>query len=543
MKIHRMHDEPRRREEDRLRLLPAFDAAGGLRPGAAKVVSDATGVPEATAYGVASFYHLLARPDVDVRVCTGLSCRMAGADAALSALQRGGAAVEGCACLGQCDRAPAALQTDPGGGGHFTPLQARRSEAAAAGAGQGAEVWTLAPYGAPHLTPDDAELAINLAGADDLSWAALAQARVEGADAVLQKVDDAKLRGRGGAGFPAGFKWRAVARNADRDPVVICNADEGEPGTFKDREVMAQRPHLMLEGMAIAAHAVGASELVIYLRAEFKAPREALLAAIASARAAGHLDGLSVELALGHGAYICGEETALLEALEGRRGMPRHKPPFPTDSGYLGRPTLMNNVETFACIPAIVRRGGAWFAGLGAGDASGTKLYPISGDVARPGVYELPLGASFETLLAAAGGVTGGALLAFSPGGASSGLLPASMADIALDFGPLQEAGSMLGSAGVVVLNDTRDPLAATLTRARFFREESCGQCAPCRVGTQVLVRLLERMQAAVAAGEALSDSDRAALERVSWQMEEGSICGLGQAAPIPVKHLLRWFT
>ena len=316
---HRLHDEPRRRDADHLRLLPAFDALGGLRPGASAVVSLETGVPQATAYGVASFFHLIARPDVDVRVCTGLSCQMAGADDLLARLRTVGAAVDPCTCLGQCDRAPATLRTDTGGGGHFTPLHAQRDGTAVTG-------WLQTELAAPNLSADDAELVINLAGEDDPTWAAAQRAAALGGDAVVAEISAAKLRGRGGAGFPAGFKWAAVRRNAARDPVIICNADEGEPGTFKDREVMAQRPHLLLEGMAIAARAVGASELIIYLRAEFAAPREALLGAIVQARAAGHLDGLRVELALGHGAYICGEETALIEALEGKRGMPRHKP-------------------------------------------------------------------------------------------------------------------------------------------------------------------------------------------------------------------------
>ncbi|MCO4759864.1 MAG: SLBB domain-containing protein [Myxococcales bacterium] len=523
-RAHRLHDTPRSKDADHLRLLPRFDELGGLRPGVSKTVSTDTGVPEATAYGVASFYHLLARPDVDVRVCTGLSCQMAGAADVEAALAGAGAAVEGCACLGQCDRAPAILRTDAGGGGHFTPLQAERP-------GTPGAPWGEVALPAVHLSPDSAELAINLSGAEDAGWSAHTHAQSIGPDATIAEISAAKLRGRGGAGFPAGIKWAAVRANRDRSPIVICNADEGEPGTFKDREVMAQRPHLLLEGMAIAARAIGAAEMVIYLRAEFAAPRKALLTAIAEARDAGHLDGLSVELALGHGAYICGEETALIEALEGHRGMPRHKPPFPTDSGYLGRPTLMNNVETFACVPAIVTRGADWFSGLGLGEATGTKLYPISGDVARPGVYELPLGTTMADLLAVAGGVMGGALKAFSPGGASSGLLPASMVNISLDFGPLQAAGSMLGSAGVVVLNDSRDIAQATLTRARFFRDESCGQCAPCRIGTQVIVRMLEQ-----------DHTDADTLERVCWEMEQGSICGLGQAAPIPIRHLVQHF-
>ncbi|MCB9535067.1 MAG: SLBB domain-containing protein [Myxococcales bacterium] len=519
---HRGDEAGRRRDADQARVLPLFDAHGGLRPGAVRAIQAETGVPAATVHGVGSFYHLIARPDVEARVCEGLSCRMRGADRVLAGLRAEGRAVEGCACLGQCDRAPAVLW-------------------AGAEAGHGFEIGTGAEPGsvaAPHLTPSSPDLAIDLAAPDDPTWPALEAARHLGPAGVRVELRAARLRGRGGAGFPAHLKWDAVAAAPPGPRVVVCNADEGEPGTFKDREVLVRRPHRLLEGLAIAAHAVGADRIVIYLRGEFEGPRRALEAAVAQARGAGHLDGLSVEIALGHGAYICGEETALLEALEGRRGMPRHKPPFPTEAGLFGRPTLINNVESLACVPAIVQRGGAWFAGLGRGEASGTKLFSVSGDVARPGVYELPLGVTFGEVLEAAGGVAGGrALGAFSPGGASSGLLPPDAVDVVMDFGPLAERGSMLGSAGVVVLDETRDLLDAALTQARFFRAESCGQCAPCRIGTQVLVRLLERARD----GEATA-ADRDTLERVAWEMDAGSICGLGMAAPLPALHLVRYF-
>ncbi len=514
-------DQARSRAPDRTRVLPLFDELGGLRPGAAREIYARTGVPEATAYGVGSFYHLVARPDVQARVCDGLTCRMNGADDVLAGLQDKGVAAEGCACLGQCDRAPAVLWSRPGHGDGYD---------VSTGDTRGA------PVAPPTLSPSTPDLALDLAGEDDLEWRALQRARTLGPDGIIAELKTSGVRGRGGAGFPAHIKWAAVAAQPPGTKYVVCNADEGEPGTFKDREVMVRRPQLMLEGMAIAAYAAGASHLVIYLRGEFDGPRRALEDAIAVARHRGHTEGLEVELALGHGAYICGEETALLEALEGRRGMPRHKPPYPTEAGLHGRPTLMNNVETFACIPPIIDRGGTWFAGLGRGEACGTKLYSISGDVAQPGVYELPQGATMAELIEAAGGVVG-TLKAFSPGGASSGFLPATEVDVPLDFEPLSERGSMLGSAGVVVLSDDRDLLDAALTQMRFFRAESCGQCAPCRIGTQVMERLLERVRD----GEGtLSDLDT--FERVAWEMDEGSICGLGVAAPLPVLHLLRHF-
>lgn len=511
---HRGPDQLRTRTPDRARVLPLFDALGGMRPGAAQAVHEQTGLAEAEAYGVGSFYHLVAQPEVGVRVCQGLSCRMKGSAEVLEALKSGGHDAVSCECLAQCDRAPATLWTEAHGyrisretATHTTQPPARTS-------------------------PSSDALAIDLAGADDLEWPALAAAKA-GADVVAQ-LEASGIRGRGGAGFPAYIKWRAVASETSETKYIICNADEGEPGTFKDREVLERRPHLVLEGMALAAHATGATQLIIYLRGEFVGPRDALESAIATARARGHLDGLEIELAMGHGAYICGEETALMEALEGRRGMPRHKPPFPTQSGLWGKPTLMNNVETFACVPGIVTRGGAWFEALGLGDAAGTKLYSISGDVRLPGVYELPQGSPMSALIEVAGGVVG-TLLAFSPGGASSGFLPASMVEVALDFGPLQACGSMLGSAGVVVLNDTRDIAQSALAQAEFFRGESCGQCAPCRIGTQVVARLLE----AAVAGEPL---DVEALREVAWAMDAGSICGLGMAAPTSALHLVEHF-
>ncbi len=521
---HRGPDDLRPPDPDRVRVLPLFDEVGGLRPGAAREIHARTGVPEAEVWGTGSFYHLVARPEVEARVCTGLTCDLAGAADVLADLRERGVDAEGCACLAQCDRAPAVLLTRSDHGYDVASFAA-----------PGAELDTARPSIA--LSPSSPELAIDLAADDDQAWSSLAAARQLSPAEVCTAVADSGLRGRGGAGFPAGIKWRAVLGQREGERYIICNADEGEPGTFKDREVMVRRPHLMLEGMAIAAHAVNAQHLIIYLRGEFDGPRRRLEQAIAEARALGHTEGLRVEVALGHGAYICGEETALLEALEGRRGMPRHKPPFPTESGLHGKPTLMNNVETFACVPAIVRRGADWFAGLGRGDAAGSKLYSVSGHVARPGVYELPMGATMAELLELAGGVTGGALKAFSPGGASSGFLPASEVDVALDFAPLQAAGSMLGSAGVVVLNEHTDMLRAALAQMRFFRDESCGQCAPCRVGTQVMVTMLER----IADGQG-TEADFDTFERVAWEMDAGSICGLGQAAPYPVQHLLRWW-
>jgi NADH:ubiquinone oxidoreductase subunit F (NADH-binding) len=316
-----------------------------------------------------------------------------------------------------------------------------------------------------------------------------------------------------------------VRAEASHVRYVVCNADEGEPGTFKDREVMRRRPDLLVQGLAIAAFVVGAREVIVYLRGELKQERAALLAEIAHA---GRLLGdISFHLESGHGAYICGEETALLEALEGKRGMPRLKPPYPTHSGFRGEPTLIHNVETLACVPSIVVRGGPWFRALGRTEP-GTKLYCVSGHVKQPGVYELPLGVCLDELVAAAGGYEGEPQ-AFVPGGAASGFLPMSLSTLPLDYGSLAKVASMLGSAGVVVLNQSVDLAEAALWQARFFEDESCGQCAPCRIGTQVVRRAIETY---------LAGGDPTALDPlddVAWEMEEGSICGLGMTAAKPL--------
>ncbi|MCB9794741.1 MAG: SLBB domain-containing protein [Alphaproteobacteria bacterium] len=337
--------------------------------------------------------------------------------------------------------------------------------------------------------------------------------------------------GPGGAGFPAGLKWRSVCGQPVTERYVVCNADEGEPGTFKDREIMLRRPHLMLEGLAIAAETIGASSIFIYVRGEFPAEKQSLQRASTRPASTGHLDWRFID---GHGAYICGEETALLESIEGRRGMPRLKPPYPTVAGLWGKPTLMNNVETLACIPDILVRGGERFKSLGRAEA-GTKLYCVSGHVQVPGVYELPLGATLDELVAAAGGYLG-TPKAFSPGGASSGFLPMSYRDLPLDFKSLAKVGSMLGSAGVVVLDDTVDLAQAALWQAVFFEDETCGQCAPCRLGTQFVRQ---------AVGRYLDTGDPghlAPVEPVAWEMEEGSICGLGMVAALPLQSARKHF-
>ncbi|GBE24824.1 NADH-quinone oxidoreductase subunit F [bacterium BMS3Bbin02] len=490
----------RRREEVLIRI----EHAGGLATGVSNDVHAETGVPEADVYGVATFYSLLKHPS-EIRVCQGLSCHLAGSGEKIDAMSATDTPFLAAACLGRCDEAPASW--DPQG---ENPLP---------------EV---------HLTAASDELAINLAGVDSLSYEGLAAAQDNGADWVIGELEESGVTGRGGAGFPAHIKWRGVANQPVTERYVVLNADEGEPGTFKDREVILKRPHLVVEGLAIAAQALGANDIYCYVRGEFGAVRDTLEAAMEDATTAGALDTATTwHFVDGHGAYICGEETALLESLEGRRGMPRMKPPFPVEAGFRGAPTLIQNVETIATIPSILTRGGAWFRDLGRTEP-GTKLYCVSGHVQRPGVYEAPMGISMAELIDMAGGVVG-TLKAFSPGGASSGFLPASMINVALDFGSLQKVGSMLGSAGVVVLNDTVDMAEAALVQAVFFEDESCGQCAPCRIGTQLVRQAIERFRR--------GDSD--ALEHIAEiapGMEQGSICGLGQAASLPLLSAMKYF-
>ncbi|MGD2115222.1 MAG: NADH-ubiquinone oxidoreductase-F iron-sulfur binding region domain-containing protein [Acidobacteriota bacterium] len=500
-----------RREE----VLRALEEEGGLRPGVVGKVHLETGVPEADVYGVASFYHLLARPETDVFVCEGLSCRLAGCRGVLEDLKARGEKAGYVSCIGRCDAAPATW--DRRGRPETFPV---------------------------HYAASSPDQAIDLAAGpeDDRSreYDALRIARERGPDWVCDQLETAGLQGRGGAGFPAHIKWRGVRSQPVTERYVVLNADEGEPGTFKDREVMLQRPHLVIEGLAVAACTLEAQDVYLYVRGEFGMCRKALERALDEARERGDLPPereLRWHFADGHGAYICGEESALLEALEGKRGMPRLRPPFPVERGFRGKPTLIQNVETIACVPALLTRGAAWFRDCGA-TGPGPKLYCLSGHVARPGVYEAPLGTTLDQLLERAGGVVG-TLKAFSPGGASSGFLPADRADVPLDFKSLQEAGSMLGSAGMVILNDTADMVEAALAQAVFFEEESCGQCSPCRIGTQMLRQALERyLESRANGGGGLP----AELEEISWGMKEASICGLGQAASLPLTTAMEHF-
>ena len=402
------------KKANREAVLDKLEEAGGLRPGVVEEVHRSTGVPAADIFGVATFYHLLADPEAGIRVCQGLSCKLGGCDALLADLRDQGRKATYASCLGRCDLAPAFWDPE---GDPATPH--------------------------PSFSPSSPDLAFDLVGVDDLTFRDLERARELCAEEILEGLARSELTGRGGAGFPAHIKWRGVRQQDESERYIVLNADEGEPGTFKDREVILRRPHLVIEGLAIAAHCLEANDIYAYVRGEFGQVKAALQQALHEAQDQGLLDPeVRWHFVDGHGAYICGEETALLEALEGKRGMPRMKPPFPVERGVRDKPTLIQNVESIACVPAIIRRGGEWFKDLGATEA-GTKLYCLSGHVQRPGVYEAPMGTTMRQLLEMAGGVVG-ELKAFSPGGASSGFLPADQIELPMDFKSLRDAGSML---------------------------------------------------------------------------------------------------
>jgi len=513
---------------------------GGMQPGVAAQVHREAGVPEAQVYGVGTFYSLLAQPQAKVRICQGLSCQLAGAAALLRQAHEAGLPAEPCNCLAACDR-PCAVLRDR------TVLPAVTSQDLVRAQGRWEKLYSAAsPASSPwtgqvHLEhTDPGRLAIHLAGVCDHSGAAFARAQQLGAEEVLNQLAASGLQGRGGAGFPAVTKWKTVRAQPETVRYVVLNADESEPGTFKDREILLRRPDLVLEGLAIAAQAVGAQEVCCYFRGEFEQPMVSVAAALEEFTHRGTFGALRFRLHGGHGGYICGEETALLEALEGRRPLPRIKPPYPGQAGLWGKPTLIQNVETIAMVPGIVRNGGAWFKGLGK-TAPGTKLYSISGHVQQPGVYELPLGSTLDEVLAAAGGCSG-ALKAFQPGGAASGFLSAAARTLPLDFETLDRHGSMLGSGGIVVLDSSADLAAAVRTQLAFFESESCGQCAPCRIGTRFLLAAYDRWLEARSRKDPAAGAHLAQVKEVAWEMNEGSICGLGQTAFLPLTSAIQHF-
>jgi NADH:ubiquinone oxidoreductase subunit F (NADH-binding) len=480
----------------------------------------------AEVYEVASFYaHFdivmddeTAPPPITVRVCDSLSCALAGGDTLLEALRArlgDGVRVVRAPCMGGCDKAPAVAI------GHALHEHASMDSVAAA---------VAAVETHPHIPAYPALDAYRAAGGYRLLQACLGgQKPVE---EIIKALEDSGLRGLGGAGFPTGRKWRFV-RQEPQPRLMAVNADEGEPGTFKDRYFLETDPHRFLEGTLIAAWAVEAEAVYIYLRDEYPQCREMLAREIAAIEAAGLAPPGKIDLRRGAGAYICGEESAMLESIEGRRGLPRHKPPFPSQVGLFGRPTLINNVETLYWVRDIVEKGPEWFTGQGRNGRKGLRTFSVSGRVKQPGVKLAPAGITAQQLIDEfCGGMADGhTFKGYLPGGASGGILPAALADIPLDFGTLEAEGCFIGSAAVVVLSDKDDMKAVALNLLRFFEDESCGQCTPCRVGTEKAVALMH---------EPRWDEDL--LAELTRAMSDASICGLGQAAMNPVKMVVKHF-
>lgn len=365
--------------------------------------------------------------------------------------------------------------------------------------------------------------------------------------AIIEELKISALRGRGGAGFPTGLKWGFIPNKGSGQRYVVCNSDEGEPGTFKDRDILLFNPHQVIEGMAIAGYVMGATIGYNYVRGEFDQPFERVETALREARALGLIgpnilgSGVDFELhnILGAGAYICGEETALMDSIEGKKGFPRFKPPFPAAVGVYGRPTNINNTETFASVPVILQQGGKWFLELGKPNNGGLKIFSVSGHVNKPGNYEVPLGIPFSELLALAGGMRGNRpLKAVIPGGSSAPLLPASlMMDLTMDYDALSKAGSMLGSGGVIVMDDSVCMVKMLARISHFYFEESCGQCTPCREGTGWLSRIVHRIQEGSGKPE-----DLECLNDVAGRIAGRTICALGDAAALPVQSFLKYF-
>jgi formate dehydrogenase/NADH-quinone oxidoreductase subunit F len=508
--------------------------------------------------GLISFYpHFRTTPPerVTLRVCHDLSCWLRGADGGLAQLRArygpGADAdvevIEG-SCLGRCDTAPAAAVNEvpvPLSGVDALVSAARdgaaRNGAARDGAARDGGVSPSAVLPAGRRWPNDPYPSEreHYGVLRDVLSGALEPGQVTVA------LADSGLRGMGGAGFPTGRKWELVAAQAATPKYAICNADESEPGTFKDRQILADQPHLVLEGLLLGMLATGAEEGWVFIRHEYGPEEAAVRQEIDSLRAAGLIGPdvlgvgrrLSVEVFTSPGGYILGEESALIECMEGHRGEPRNKPPFPGVYGLHGQPTLMNSVETFAHVPVIARRGAAWWTAQGAREHAGLKFFAVSGHVERPGVYCVPMGTTARELLEQAGGVSGGRRLgAIQPGGASSNFLGPDQLDVPLDFGSLREAGSMLGSGALVVMAEGTDLLAAATNVLRFFRDESCGKCVPCRVGSTKAHQILANHLAA-GGGPAGLDGRIGELEQV---MRRTSICGLGQVALGPVASVLR---
>lgn len=551
-------------------LLPALWALqehiGWISPGGLNELCRRLTVPPADAFGVASFYGLLAlepRPPRVVHVCEDLACRCVGSEEIIEQLERhlgpeGELTDDGQAtwfrspCLGQCDRAPAAIVTISGDEPAElvqAPVTTDELLPVIAGAPPAAEPTTLPPQAG------DAELRLlrRVGRADSLvayeaagGYSALRRALELGPEAVVAEVKASKLVGRGGAAFPTGVKWEAVASQPETTRYLVCNADESEPGTFKDRVLLERDPFAVIEAMTIAAYATGCGHGYVYLRGEYPQAHHALGRALAEARAAGYLGAdvlgagfaFEIEVRKGAGAYICGEETAIFNSIEGQRGEPRSKPPFPVQHGLFGKPTVINNVETLVNVLDVLLGSGDDYAALGTDGSSGSKLFCLSGCIERPGVYEVVFGETLGELIARAGGVPGGRQLqTVLLGGAAGGFVGPHELDLPLTFEGARAAGATLGSGVVMVLDDTVELVPFLQRIAAFFRDESCGQCVPCRVGTVRQEESLSRLVAGNARGGIVRELEL--VRELGQCMRDASICGLGQTASSAIESAI----
>jgi NADH-quinone oxidoreductase subunit F len=555
---------------ERHQLLPTLHAlhghAGWISPGGLNYIARRLTIPPADVYGVATFYALFSveeRTPRMVHVCDDLVCRCAGSRALIDALTEhvgpSGSEVEGTSwlpspCLGQCDRAPAALLVESGEvplERELPAVEAKHVLEVMGGATPAASRSAVPPQvGQPGLRLLGRIGVIDPESLDDYrahgGYTALRRAFELGPEGVIREVLDSKLMGRGGAAFPTGRKWDAVARQPRRPHYLICNADESEPGTFKDRVILEGDPFSVIEAMTIAAYATGCEHGYVYLRGEYPLAQRRLERALEHARERQLLGdnilgrGLrfDIELRKGAGAYICGEETAIFGSIEGYRGEPRNKPPFPVERGLFGQPTVVNNVETLVNTLPIVLEGGVTYASIGTDRSTGPKLFCVSGAVEQPGTYEVPFGTTLRELLDLAGGVAGGRpLRAILLGGAAGSFITPDTLDLPLTFEATREAGTTLGSGVVLMLDDTADLPELLMTIAGFMRDESCGQCVPCRVGTVRQEEALARLMSGHTRGGVQDELNLIA--EIGVAMRDASICGLGQTASSAVESAI----
>jgi NADH:ubiquinone oxidoreductase subunit F (NADH-binding)/NADH:ubiquinone oxidoreductase subunit E len=504
-------------------------------------------IPLYRIHGIADFYphfQLKPPPRVTLKVCADMSCHLRGAEALQTGLKQrfqgmgaGDVAIGGVSCLGQCDGAPAIAIND-----HvYRGVTAAQAEAFVLTALGGSSLPQL-------LDPERTNGLASDPYRDGEHYGALSRLiQTRDWDGVIAQLKASGLSGLGGAGFPTGIKWEAVRKAPGPVKYVVCNADESEPGTIKDRFILQNLPHLVIEGMILAGLVTGAQKGILYIRHEY-GPQEKILeeeiarcrqGSILGDRVLGSDLAFDIEMFVSPGGYICGEETALMEAIEGKRAEPRNKPPFPVTHGVFNQPTALNNVETFANVPQILMNGVEWYKAQGQGGAAGLKFVGVSGDVCNPGIFEIPMGLPMsEVIFKRAGGIVDGRRLkAFAPSGPSSGYLPASMVDVKLDFKSLAAVNSMLGSGAIVVCAEGRCMLDLALNALKFFRNESCGKCVPCRVGSQKMVDIVT----AWTHGKG-SASDMTLIDELTDALKLTSICGLGQFAHSPLTSVLKHF-